>query len=399
MAEFDLHPGRGIVAAPPKKPRRMAHSKNSPTNKTNEPKNGAPVIKKINLALQGGGAHGAFTWGVLDRLLEDDRLEIDSISGASAGAMNAVVLADGLLDGGKKAARAELADFWGRIGKAARSSPLQRTMFERWSGDWSLDNSPLYLWFDLLSRVASPYDLNPMDINPLRDIVADVVDFDRVRACSEVKLFVSATNVETGRAKVFHQEELTCQHVMASACLPLLFKAVTIDGVPYWDGGFMGNPPLWPLFDHAKSDDVVIVQINPMMRRGAPTKARDIFDRINEITFNASLMRELRTVDFVTRLMDDGRLDETGYRRVLTHMIGDEAALADLGASSKLNAETAFLDMLFLKGREAATQWLDKHFDDLGQRPTVDLRTIFHGEEDPLDGDKLERKGYFQEGA
>lgn len=353
-------------------------------------------VKRVNLALQGGGSHGAFTWGVLDRILEDTRIEIGAITGASAGAMNAVVLAEGLSDGGREGAREHLSEFWSRVGKAARQSPIQRAFFDKWLGNWTLDHSPGYLLFDVMSRVASPYDLNPFNINPLRDILADIVDFDTVCDCSKTQLFVSATNVETGRAKVFSQDELTVDHVMASACLPLMFKAVEIDGVPYWDGGYVGNPPLWPLFDNAQSDDVIIVQINPMLRQGAPRSARDILNRLNEITFNASLMRELRAVDFVTRLMEDGRLEDTGYRRVLTHMIEDQEALAELGSSSKLNAETAFLEILFEKGRSAADSWLAKHYKDLGKRPTLDIRSVFNGDSDPLDGERINRRARYQ---
>lgn len=357
----------------------------------------APARKVVNLALQGGGAHGAFTWGVLDRILEDDRLGIDCISGASAGAINAVVLTDGLAEGGPEQARVRLADFWGRVGDAARASPVQRSFFDYWTGGWSLDLSPGYFWFDLISRVASPYDLNPLDINPLRDIIADAVDFDRLRCCARTKVFISATNVETGQAKVFSQREIACEHVMASACLPFLYKAVEIDGAPYWDGGYMGNPPLWPLFDHAVSDDFIIVQINPISRPGVPRKAREILDRLNEITFNASLMRELRAIDFVTRLLEEGRLEGTGYRRVLTHMIGDEETLSKLGASSKFNADMAFFEFLFAKGRKAADAWLASHFKHLGERSTVKIEHFFNGEADALDGERITRAAHYQD--
>ena len=350
----------------------------------------AMAPKHINLALQGGGAHGAFTWGVVDRLLEDDRIAIQAVTGASAGAMNAVVLADGLATGCKKEARAKLRAFWEGVADAAASSPFRRTPLDVWRGVWNLDSSPGYIMFDLMSRLASPYDVNPMKLNPLRDLVARLVDFDRVRA-APLHVFVSATNVETGRPKVFHRPELTPDHVMASACLPFMYQAVEIDGVPYWDGGYMGNPPLWPLFDHSDCDDVVIVEINPVSRAGAPRTAREIMDRLNEITFNASLMRELRAIDFVTRLMEDGRLEGTGYRRVLVHAIADEASLSPLGASSKLNAEPAFLAMLFEKGRGAADRWLATKLADVGQRSTLDLRAMFGTEDDPLDGGRIDR--------
>ena len=273
--------------------------------------------KSINLALQGGGAHGAFTWGVLDRLLEDGRLHIEAISGTSAGAMNAVVVADGIMRGGDDGARESLHRFWKEVSEAGRGSPIQRSPINVFMGDWSLDNSPGYLFLDLFTRLASPYDLNPMNINPLRDVLDGVVDFDLVRSCDKMQLFISATNVETGRVKVFDRGALTADMVMASACLPFMFQAVEIDGVPYWDGGYMGNPVLFPFFRGCTSSDVVIVQINPITRTGAPRSAREILNRVNEITFNASLLREFRAIDFVSRLLEDGKLDASEYKHVL----------------------------------------------------------------------------------
>lgn len=355
--------------------------------------------KPVNLALQGGGAHGAFSWGALDRILEDERLEIVAVSGASAGAMNAAVLAEGVAKGCRQEARATLRRFWEGVASAALASPFQRSPIEQWLGGWSLDSSPGYLWFDLLSRLASPYDVNPLDLNPLRDVVAALVNFDAVRACDSLKIFVSATNVETGLAEVFDQSELTVDHIMASACLPLLYKAVDINGAPYWDGGYMGNPPLWPLFEHSAADDVIVIQINPLKRKGAPRSAREILNRLNEITFNASLLREFRAIDFVARLLEAGRLEDTGYRRVLVHMIEDEAFMSELGASSKLNAERAFLETLFERGRLAADGWLAAHFDALGARSTINLRAMFQGADDALDGARLARKAAYQSAA
>jgi NTE family protein len=344
--------------------------------------------KLMNLALQGGGAHGAFSWGVLDRLLEDPRVEIEAITGASAGAMNAVALAAGYADGSREEAREGLRCFWNGVLGEARTSPLRRTPLETMLGGWNLDASPAYVMFDLVTRLASPYDLNPYNLNPLKDLVVQLVDFDRVRK-SKVKVFISATNVETGRAHVWDKKELTADHVMASACLPWLFQAVEIDGVPYWDGGFTGNPALWPLFEHCQTDDVVLVQINPIKRPGAPTTARDIINRVNEITFNSSLLHDLRAVDFVSRLIEAGRLEGTGYRRMLVHAIADEKSLAELGASSKFNVEPEFIDMLFDKGREAAENWLHTSFRHVGVRSTVNVRKLFQGEDDSLDGDQL----------
>lgn len=344
--------------------------------------------KPINLALQGGGSHGAFSWGVLDRLLEDERIAIEGITGASAGAMNAVALAAGLGAGGREGARASLRKFWTGVLDEARNSPFRRSPIEALMGGWNLDSSPTYVMMDLITRIASPYDFNPLNINPLRDLLVELVDFEMVRK-SNVKVFISATNVETGRAQVWNRTEIGVDHVMASACLPWMFQAVEIEGVPYWDGGFTGNPALWPLFEACDTDDVVLVQINPVTRPGSPRTARDIINRINEITFNASLLRDLRAVDFVTRLMEEGRLDGTGYRRVLMHAIADEMTLANLGASSKFNVEPDFIDMLFEKGRAAGEAWLKTNFRHLGAKSTVDVRQLFQGEDDSLSGSRI----------
>ncbi len=333
--------------------------------------------KAINLALQGGGAHGAFTWGVLDCLLEDGRIEIEAISGTSAGAMNAVVVADGIMRSGRDGARSALKEFWAAVSKAAQGSPIQRSPIDVFMGNWSLDHSPSYLFMDLLNRVASPYQLNPLNFNPLRDLIATQVDFERVRSCDRVKIFVSATNVETGRVKVFKRSELTPDSVMASACLPFVFQAVEIEGVPYWDGGYMGNPVLFPFFNACSSNDVVIVQINPIERPGTPTTAREILNRVNEITFNSSLLREFRAINFTSRLIEEGKLDPNHYRQIFVHRVIAEEALNPLGASSKLNAEWAFLTYLHDIGRRAAAEWLDENYDALGHHSSVDVRSLF----------------------
>lgn len=335
--------------------------------------------KRVNIALQGGGAHGAFAWGVLDRLLEDGRIEIAAISGTSAGAMNAVAVADGFTAAGPEGAREKLAHFWRCVSDAARFSPIRRAPIDVLMGNWSLERSPGYQWLDLMSRLWSPYQFNPLDMNPLRDIVEAAIDFDCVRHCNSIRLFISATNVETGRVKVFDSRTLTADMVMASACLPHLYKAVMIDGVPYWDGGFMGNPALFPFHSESDSADTIIVQINPVERKGAPMSAHDIQNRLNEITFNSSLLKELRSIDFVCRLIDEGKLDPGHYRRAHIHIIENQEALKPLGASSKMNAEWAFLTRLRDLGRDTVTGWLERHFDDIGERGTVDLRAMFQG--------------------
>ncbi|MEL7396246.1 MAG: patatin-like phospholipase family protein [Pseudomonadota bacterium] len=335
--------------------------------------------KGVNIALQGGGAHGAYTWGVLDRLFEDDRIWVEGISGTSAGAMNAVVAAHGMHENGAEGARAHLAKFWRAVSDAARFSPVQRSLFAKATGDWSLETSPGYMMMNFIKQVASPYDFNPMDVDPLRQIVEETVDFKRVRDLTGMGVFLSATNVETGRIRVFEKSEITLDAVMASACLPNVYKAVEIDGVPYWDGGYMGNPPLFPFFGKSPSDDIIIVQINPVERKGTPTSASEIHNRMNEITFNSSLLHALRAIDFVRRLLDAGQLDPKKYKYMHMHIISACERMIDLDASSKMNAEWLFLKHLFEIGRETASEWLDENFDNLGVRSSTNIRAMFEG--------------------
>ena len=332
--------------------------------------------KRIELALQGGGAHGAYTWGVLDRVLEDGRIAIAALSGTSAGAMNSVALADGLTRGGREGARESLARFWRAVSDAARFSPVRRGPLDVLLGRWSLDASPGYIALDLLSRVASPYDLNPFDVNPLRDVVAAQIDFDRVNGCGAAKVFVTATNVRTGLPRVFRQGEITLDAVMASACLPSLFKAVEIDGEAYWDGGFSGNPVLFPLVDESDCRDLVIVQINPIRRDALPVSAADILNRMNEITFNSSLIKELRAITLLRQLIEAEGLEHERYRDMRLHRIGGEG-LEHLSVSSKLNAEWEFLCHLRELGRAAADRWLAENFDALCVRSTFDPAELF----------------------
>lgn len=335
--------------------------------------------KSINLALQGGGSHGAFTWGVLDKLFEDDRVWIDAISGTSAGAMNAVVTAQGLYENGPAGARQRLDEFWRAVAKAGRSSPIQRSIWAQMTGDWSLETSPGYLFFNALSGLASPYDLNPTNVNPLRDLVGAMVDFDKVRACRDMSIYIAATTVETGRVRIFEGDEITLDSIMASACLPQLFKAVEIGGKHYWDGGYMGNPPLYPFFYDSPARDIVIVQINPVVREGEPRSAADIANRMNEITFNSSLLHELRSIEFVARLLERGKLDPAEYRKMNVHIIQSRKRMRPLDASSKMNSEWVFLKHLFEIGRFAATNWLKWHYDDIGERTSIDIREMFQG--------------------
>ena len=346
---------------------------------------GAKGRKFIDLALQGGGSHGALTWGVLDRILEDDRLQINAVSGTSAGAMNAVVLAQGLRDGDREAARQALRDFWKAVSDAARFSPIQRSLWDRLSGNFSLEGSPMYHLFDQMSRVLAPAQFNPFDINPLRDLLTETIDFEAVNACKNIKVFVTATNVRTGRGRIFRQGELSVDAVMASACLPFLFKPVEIGGEAYWDGGYIGNPALYPLVDDPVCRDIVIVQINPMRRDPLPGTAREIMNRVNEITFNAALVKELRSIHLLHKLIEMEGLETERYRDVRVHIIHTADEVQNLEASSKLNAEWEYLTHLFERGRAWAGAWLDDHYEDLGRRQTLDLDDLFADTFKPID--------------
>ncbi|MGP8292107.1 patatin-like phospholipase family protein [Vreelandella zhanjiangensis] len=336
-------------------------------------------VKKLDLALQGGGAHGAYSWGVIDRLLEDDRIEIEGISGTSAGAMNGVVMADALTRGDKPLARQALKDFWQAVSRAGMASPVRRSPMDIWTGNWSLDHSPGYIAMDIMTRLVSPYQFNPLNVNPLREIVAEHIDFERVRQCDQLKLFVAATNVRTGKQRVFRREEMSLDAVMASACLPLMFQAVEIDGEAYWDGGYMGNPALFPLMEECSSRDILLVQINPISRDTVPTSASSILNRLNEITFNAALIKEIRMIALLQHALEEQGINNC-YQQALFHRISGEQALEDLSVSSKLNSEWVFLSHLFEQGRAAAQRWLDEHFEAIGNHSTLDIDSVYLNE-------------------
>jgi len=329
---------------------------------------------RIDLALQGGGSHGAFTWGVLDRLLEEPWLHIAGISGTSAGAMNAAVLADGWAEGGAEGAHSSLERFWRRVSRAAALSPLQRSPLDRFMGRWTLDTSPAYIFMDLVSRVLSPYSLNPLDFNPLRRVLAESIDCNRL-ANSPIKLFITATSVRTGRGRIFRNAEITADVLLASACLPTMFRAVEIDGEPYWDGGFTGNPTITPLVRETDAHDSILVQINPRERSDTPRTAADILNRLNEISFNSPLMKELRMIALLRQVADPGTGEGGRWAQMRTHRIMTDM-LAQFGASSKLNAEWEFIAMLRSEGRRAASEFLEANGGDLGKRSTADLEVL-----------------------
>jgi len=329
------------------------------------------AIVPVDLALQGGGSHGAFTWGVLDRLLEEPWLKVEAISGTSAGAMNAAVLVSGHVQGGAEGARAALDAYWKLVAEGARFSPIQRSPIDRMMNRWTLDASPFYLAMDLMSRVVSPYSLNPLGFNPIKDILERSVDFAHLGA-APIKLFITATNVRTGRGRVFRNREITPDVLLASACLPTMFQAIEIDGEPYWDGGFAGNPTITPLVRESDAHDTILVQINPRERRDTPRTASAILDRLNEISFNSPLMKELRMIALLRGVADPGHGEGARWAAMRTHRIMS-AKLAEFGASSKLNAEGAFLALLKDEGRRSADMFLEEHGDDVGEKSTTDL--------------------------
>jgi NTE family protein len=328
-----------------------------------------PVL--VDFALQGGGSHGAFTWGVLDRLLDEPWLRIDGISGTSAGAMNAVVLAGGFAQNGPAGAKSALSAFWRRVADSARFSPIRRTPLDVILGRWTLDTSPFYLAFDLASRVFSPYDLNAAGANPLHRILAESVDFAQLANCP-IRLFVTATNVHTGRGRVFRNAELTPDVLLASACLPTLFQAIEIDGEPYWDGGYSGNPTITPLVRESDSHDTLLVAVNPVERPGTPRSAREILNRLNEVSFNATLLKELRMIALLRQVADAGSCEGRKWAEMRIHLIASKV-LAELDASSKFNAEWDFLCMLRDEGRRAADAFLKANGQDIGKHSSVDL--------------------------
>ena len=336
-------------------------------------------IRTINLALQGGGAHGAFTWGVLDRLLDEKDLAFEGISATSAGAMNAATFAYGFAVDGRDGARRALAGYWKRVSDAAKLGPLQPSPIDQMLKDHKLAWSPVFSLVGFVTRVLSPYEFNPADFNPLRDVVEQSIDFEVLRRSDcPVKLFLSATNVRTGKVKIFAGEEISASAVMASACLPSMFHAVEIDGEAYWDGGYMGNPALFPIIYNCKSNDIVIVHINPLFRKEVPRSAEDILNRINEISFNSTLMREMRAVSFVTKLITQGRIVAGDpLRRMLIHSITDDEFMNSLSSLSKYNADWDFLTFLRDQGRKCADNWIVNNFAKLAVESSVDIDQMY----------------------
>lgn len=364
------------------KPKRSAKSRKSPSAAHKKkyfcpmPEN-MPDTKPVNLAIQGGGAHGAFAWGVIDKILEDKRLHIEGISGTSAGSMNAVVLASGLLEGGHEGAREKLYNFWFKISEAGLLfNPCKQTPMERFLFGRNMDDSMSYKMFEAITRWFSPYQLNPFNINPLRDVLLSCVDFDHLQACQVTKLFISTTNVRTGQIKIFYTDEITPDVIMASACLPTIFKAIEIDGEYYWDGGYTGNPALFPFFYNCTSDDILIIHTNPIERPAPPIMPSEIFNRVNEISFNSGLLTEFRAIQFIHKLLDKKIIKDKfrkDFKYILLHSLRSDTALSDLTAGTKSSSDWDFLLMLRDRGRSYADEWLALNFDKVGVSSTVNL--------------------------
>jgi NTE family protein len=360
---------------PPRTPYRIASDTQTPLGI--RPAN----TRQINLALQGGGAHGAFGWGVLDRMLEDGRLDIEGISATSAGAMNAVVYAYGLMTGGREGARAKLEAFWRAISERGQTtSPVRQTPIDVWLRALGMRETIGYHAFETMTRVFSPYQFNPLNLNPLKDVIVEIVDFEELRRCTSTALRLCATNVRTGKPKIFTNQTLSADVVLASACLPMLFRAVEIEGESYWDGGYIGNPAIFPLIYDVECRDILIVHINPIIRPDVPTTSSDIYNRINEISFNSSLIREMRAIAFATKLIDDDWIKpefRDKMKRLNLHAIRADEVMSEFTVASKFDTDWTFLTHLRDMGRNAAALWLDGHFQDIGERSTVDIRAEY----------------------
>ena len=327
----------------------------APTSASTSAPKSAPASqserKAIDLALQGGGSHGAFTWGALDALLEDERFNFSAISGTSAGALNAAVMVSGFAANGRVGARQALTDFWRAISRGGGAfSPLSSSQQNAASNPFGIDKLPGYQLMSSFFRSFSPYEFNPLNLNPLRKVLKEHVNLMALHD-SDITLFITATSVRTGQARVFTGTDLTLDALLASACLPFVFQAIEIDGEPYWDGGYTGNPALFPLIYDSEALDLLLIKINPLSRPGVPKRSVDIIDRVSEITFNASLIGEMRAIAFVQRLLKENKLDPAQYKSLRLHMVADDEGLSAFNANSKFNTDRAFLEQLFELGR------------------------------------------------
>lgn len=349
-----------------------------------------PDTKLINLALQGGGAHGALAWGILDYMLEDGRLEVEGFTATSAGTMNALAFAQGMHEGGRDGAREKLKEFWWEVSKAGVVfSPVHGNPFERMWGFGNGENPFAYFMFDTMTRMFSPQQFNPLNVNPLRDVIDKVIDFEKIRSCKKLKLFISATNVRNGKTKIFNREDITLDVALASSCLPFLFHPVEIDGEFFWDGGYTGNPALYPLFYETTSCDIVLIHLNPLYREEVPDTAPEIMNRVNEVSFNASLLKDLRAIAFVKKLIEHDMIKDEYkhlYKDLMVHPIRADDMMKEYSISSKFDTDWNFLTTLRDAGREGMRVWIKNHFDNIGKKSSVDLNDEFLSEKDDKGG-------------
>lgn len=355
-----------------------AEEKNSP--KTNE--NGKATAKesgrkKVSLALQGGGSHGAYTWGVVDALLEDNRLEVEGVSGTSAGGMNATAIVQGLIKGGNAGARKMMREYWQKIGEKGKTSPLQFNPFDKMVKNFTLANNPMLKIMEYVGSILSPYQLNPQNKHPMRDIVENLFDFTALQSSKDHKLFLCATHVATGKLKIFTGKTLNPQSVLASACVPTLFQAIEVDGEFYWDGGFIGNPAIYPLIYQCETPDIITIQIRRVHDPKLPTTVHEINNRLGEITQNACLTREMRAIAFITKLIDDGIIPHGKMKRLHMHMIRDDAFFGSIDRATGFSADPDFLEYLFEAGRRFGRTWLEQNYDGIGVRSTAHLDEDF----------------------
>ncbi len=333
--------------------------------------------KPIALALQGGGSHGAFTWGVLDALLDDGRFFIEGVSGTSAGGLNGAALLQGLVKGGPKQAQQELRHFWERMHDVAALNPFQSSLLPNMTISRNLRNSPVYNAMNLMRQMYSPYEFNPLNMNPLEDFVDGFFDFSLLNDKRKAKLFLCATHVETGKLKIFQGKEITKKALLASACLPFIFQAVEIKGEHYWDGGFIGNPAIFPLIYNCSTRDIMVIQLTQGKRKKLPKTAQEIYNRHKEITYNASLVREMRAIHFISTLIDRGAIVDKSVKRLYIHIIRNREVFEDLDMSSAMNTNWNFLTHLFEAGQETGKDWIEKHYDDVGKRTSANLGEDF----------------------
>lgn len=349
----------------------------STSTRKNSPQQKQASRKKIVIALQGGGSHGAYTWGVLDALLEDNRLDIEGLSGTSAGGMNATAVAQGLVQGGAQQARQTLERLWALIGEQGKRSPLRPSYFDKLTKNFNISKLPAYKTMQFITKFFSPYQLNPSGKHPLRPIVDDLFDFEHLRTTTLVKLFLCATHVATGKLKIFAGKDLCRESVLASACVPTLFQAVEVDGELYWDGGFIGNPAIYPLIYNCETPDVLVVQIRRVHDPKIPTTVHDIHNRLGEITQNACLTREMRSIAFISKLIDDEVIPKGKLKKLNMHMIRDDQFFGGIDRASGFCSDPDFLQYLFKAGRRAGRQWLSRNFDQIGVKSTAHIEEDF----------------------